>query len=192
MSPWPKKSRRSQHYRVYKKLQVREEKYLYLGRNGNFFRGCPPARYGSRRQKSIPVQHHHKETHFTRPRQFQNIQRAKPRPLFHEPRLPPNAEEALDLFHTLPDDNLKGLGLELDLSIAQDKAKAPVGGRLNYFQGNWERITGDPWILDVGAKVEFRATIQGGVPSARESAHVGRAIEQTLTQEVREWKENWP
>ena len=41
-----------------------------------------------------------------------------------------------------------------------------MGGRLKYFRGNWERITGDPWILDTvaGAKVEFLSrSMQGDI-----------------------------
>ena len=61
---------------------------------------------------------------------------------------------------------VKELGLEMDMTIVQRMANKPVGGRLRFFVGNWEKITGDPWVRETvtGARVEFHSTpVQGKV-----------------------------
>lgn len=59
----------------------------------NFFRGGPPAKYGSRQGKSFfPYNTPHREN---RPRQFQSMPRQRQRPLFHEPRFPVNQNQKI-------------------------------------------------------------------------------------------------
>ena len=69
-----------------------------------FFRGGPPAKYGGRQGKSFfPYNTSFRDNNANRPRQFQNYQRQRPKPLFHEPRPPTKAkpenptEKALEL-----------------------------------------------------------------------------------------------
>lgn len=70
------------------------------------------------------------------------------------------------------------------MEIVQRMAGTPVGGRLQYFVGNWERISKDPWIREtvIGARVEFRST-----PVQRRSPGEGQMNSQkseALTREV--------
>jgi hypothetical protein len=46
----------------------------------------------------------------------------------------------------------------------QIKPEIPVGGRLNFFQKNWEKITDDQWIISImkeGYKLEFLKKLLG-------------------------------
>ena len=65
-------------------------------KSSNFFRGGPPAKYGGRQGKSFfPYNTSFRDNNANRPRQFQNYQRQRPKPLFHEPRLPPRQNQRI-------------------------------------------------------------------------------------------------
>ena len=57
----------------------------------------------------------------------------------------------------MPDSDLKQIEVHMDLEVAQEEVDRPVGGRLQFFQKNWEKISQDEWILETmsGCRVEF-------------------------------------
>lgn len=88
------------------------------------------------------------------------------------------------MLHSLPEDKLKESGLEVDMSIVRASAMTPVGGRLQHFKSNWNKISSDPWILNTvtGARVEFRSLpTQQNKPS---EVCVNTEQSQALTREV--------
>ena len=66
-------------------------------RNATFFRGGPPAKYGGRQGKSFfPYSSHpyqNREGDFSRGRRFTNSHRQGQKPLYHEPKLPPDPNQ---------------------------------------------------------------------------------------------------
>ena len=75
------------------------------------------------------------------------------------------------------------------MTIVQRMANKPVGGRLRFFVGNWEKITGDPWVRETvtGARVEFHCTpVQGRSPG---EVHLSVQQSVALTEEVRKLQE---
>ena len=66
-------------------------------RNVTFFRGGPPAKYGGRQGKSFILYSSHpyqnREGDFSRGRRFTNSHRQGQKPLYHEPKLPPDPNQ---------------------------------------------------------------------------------------------------
>ena len=55
----------------------------------------------------------------------------------------PNYQEILRLLGSLPDTNLGDLGIAFDWELVARESCRPVGGRLQFFKQNWERISQD-------------------------------------------------
>ena len=155
-----------------------------------FCRGGPPAKYGGRQGKSFflynsqPCQN--REGDFSRGRQFTNSHRQGQKPLYHEPRLPPDSRNPLRgssetsefLVKKHPGRLRNGNG------FGQRESQRPVGGCLAHIASNWEKISNNPWIQETisGSRLEFRCTPQQGSRPGR--MHLDAEKFQVLSQEV--------
>lgn len=132
------------------------------GKEGQFFRPGPPARYGDRQgrfqisdtvqstslQSEGEIQSHERRDIFP----GSSLQISTPIPTLrekkpdisnakHKPVKSPT--EVLELLRSLPPSLLPNLNIILGLEVIREHAQTPVGGCLSLFRENWQQITTD-------------------------------------------------